>query len=77
MDVLLPTGGTGQFDSYRPSRPDTTPLYQIVVEHLETFLAWAADETMAEVEPVPPYVEKTFYKFTECYLNDVSITPQQ
>ncbi len=46
--------------TYRPRRPEQPPLYRIVADHLETFLA----EPLAQVAPpYPRYVEHEFRRF--------------
>ena len=41
-------------DGYRPRNPETTVLYQVVAEQLETFLARQVERD----HPVPKFVEK-------------------
>ena len=48
--------------AYQPRRPDQSLLYQVVAEHLETFLARQA----ARGRPVPRFVEQEFRSFLEC-----------
>ena len=48
--------------AYQPRRPDQSLLYQVVAEHLETFLARQA----ARGWPVPRFVEQEFRSFLEC-----------
>lgn len=49
-------------ESYRPRQPEQTVLYQVVAEHLETFLARQRQED----RHVPRFVEREFRKFMEC-----------
>ena len=48
---------------YRRRRPAETVLYQLVQEHLETFLALSDDGTG---EGLPGYVERDFRKYLDC-----------
>ncbi len=48
---------------YQRRRPVETVLYQLVQEHLETFLALADDPTGAGL---PGYVERDFRKYLDC-----------
>jgi len=49
--------------TYRPRRPQDQPLYRIVQDHLETFLA----EPLAHgAPPYPRYVEREFRRFLLC-----------
>ena len=48
---------------YRPRRPQSTALYRIVAEHLETFLAEPVAHGAA---PYPRYVEREFRRFLTC-----------
>jgi hypothetical protein len=49
--------------TYRPRRPQDQPLYRIVAEHLETFLA----EPLAQgAPPYPRYVERELRRFLTC-----------
>ncbi len=50
---------------YKPRRPHQTPLYRLVQENLETFLA-CSREACLDDDPIPAYVERTFRKFLEC-----------
>jgi hypothetical protein len=51
--------------AYRPGRPTGTPLYPVVLHHLETFLAEAQD-----ADPmgwgVPSWVERNFRSCLRC-----------
>jgi hypothetical protein len=51
--------------TYRPRRPKSTPLYPVVQNHLETFLAQAA-ETDPLGNGVPWWVEKDFRAYLRC-----------
>ncbi len=46
-------------------RPERTTLYQIVQQHLETYLA-LAEEADWDGWQVPVYVEKAFRRYLEC-----------
>jgi hypothetical protein len=59
-NVVCSVGGRGE--SYRPRQPEQTVLYQVVAEHLETFLARQRQED----RHVPRFVEREFRKFMEC-----------
>jgi hypothetical protein len=48
---------------YRRRRPAETVLYQVVQEHLETFLSLADDPTGPGL---PGYVERDFRKYLKC-----------
>jgi hypothetical protein len=54
----LPTG-------YRPRRPETTVLYRIVADNLETMLAQARERS-AYGFGLPRHVERTFTDYLEC-----------
>ena len=47
---------------YRPRNPETTVLYQVVAEQLETFLARQQERD----RPVPRFVEREFRAFLDC-----------
>ena len=49
--------------SYERRRPEETVLYQLVAEHLETFLAQVEAETGAGL---PDFVKEEFEAFLEC-----------
>ena len=49
-------------ESYRARQPEQTVLYQVVAEHLETFLARERQQD----RHVPRFVEREFRKFLEC-----------
>src|SRR6266581_3812120 len=53
---------TGFVDGYRPRNAETTLLYRVVAEQLETFLARQQERD----RPVPPFVEKEFRAFLDC-----------
>ena len=48
---------------YERRRPEETTLYQLVQEHLETFLAQVQAQTGAAL---PQFVQDEFDKFLEC-----------
>jgi hypothetical protein len=49
--------------AYRPRRPQSTALYRLVADHLETFLA----EPLAHgASPYPRHVEREFRRFLTC-----------
>ena len=56
--------GGGQV-GYERRRPEATVLYQVVADHLETFLAEARERT-AHGFGVPRHVEKEFRRYLEC-----------
>jgi hypothetical protein len=47
---------------YRPRNPEENPLYGVVAEHLETFLAKQQERD----RPVPRFVERELRSFLEC-----------
>jgi hypothetical protein len=49
-------------DSYSPRQPEQTVLYQVLAEHLETFLTRPGEEDRQD----PRFVEREFRKFLEC-----------
>jgi hypothetical protein len=49
---------------YRPRRPADTPLYRVVQNHLETFLALCHDDW--EETCVTPHAERELRRFLEC-----------
>lgn len=49
---------------YQPRRPADTPLYRVVQNHLETFLALCRDDW--EEERVSPHAERELRRFLEC-----------
>ena len=50
---------------YCRRRPETTTLYQVVQNHLETWLARSYDEVNNE-KTIPAHVEKEFRHYLEC-----------
>jgi len=50
---------------YRRRRPEHTIAYQVVQQHLETWLA-AHREANPDDEPIPGYVERDLRKYLEC-----------
>jgi hypothetical protein len=48
--------------AYEPRHPEHSLLYQVVAEHLETFLARQAERD----RPVPGFVEREFRRYLEC-----------
>jgi hypothetical protein len=48
---------------YERHRPEETPLYKIVAEHLESFLAQARE---AHGRPLPQYVERELRDYLKC-----------
>ncbi|MGA8056548.1 MAG: hypothetical protein WCA12_22250 [Burkholderiales bacterium] len=50
---------------YRRRRPERTPLYRAVLDHLETYLALAR-EGHFDTQGVPAYVEREFRRYLEC-----------
>src|SRR5215470_2338912 len=50
--------------TYAPRDPSSTVLYQVVAEHLETFLASLADDP--EATGLPAYVQREFYDYLQC-----------
>jgi len=59
-----PSAGT-QPQPYRRRRPETTTLYRIVREHLETYIA-QANEADPMGDGVPEHVEMEFRSYLEC-----------
>ncbi|MDA9981737.1 transposase zinc-binding domain-containing protein [Gammaproteobacteria bacterium] len=55
----------GRASIYRRRRPERTVVYQVVQEHLETWLAHY-NEAEPESNPVPHYIERGLRKFLEC-----------
>ena len=51
--------------AYRPRRPQDSFLYQLVQQHLETFLA-THREACQDDDPIPTYIERAFRSFLEC-----------
>ena len=50
--------------TYTPRDPSQTVLYQVIAEHLETFLASCHDDP--EAIGLPAYVEQEFYDYLRC-----------
>jgi hypothetical protein len=50
---------------YRRRHPETTALYQVVQQHLETYLALAGEDDW-DGQRVPAYVELEFRRYLEC-----------
>ena len=50
---------------YRPRRPADTVLYQVVAQHLETYL-FLARQGELDFDAVPEYVEREFRKYLAC-----------
>ena len=49
--------------AYEPRRPEETPLYDLVLEHLETFLQFTRE---SYAKPLPAYVEQEFRNYLDC-----------
>lgn len=49
---------------YRPRRPEKTVIYQLVQEHLETWLA-RVREAEPDGDPIPRFVERDLRKYLE------------
>jgi hypothetical protein len=47
-----------------PRDPSRTVLYQVIAEHLETFLASLHDDP--DTKGLPAYVEREFYDYLQC-----------
>jgi len=50
---------------YQPRNPESTALYQIVQQHLETFLEHMRERT-AHGYGLPRFIERTLYSYLEC-----------
>ena len=50
---------------YSRRRPEHTVLYQLVQQHLETYLARAREED-GDGQRVPAYVERAFRRYLAC-----------
>ena len=48
---------------YQRHEPETTPLYKIVAEHIETFLAEARE---THERALPQYVERELREYLKC-----------
>jgi len=51
--------------AYRRRHPEQTALYQVVQQHLETYLALAGEDDW-DGQRVPAYVEREFRRYLEC-----------
>ena len=63
MDKAVQPAPAGRRIHYERRRPEETTLYQLVQEHLETFLAQVEAETGAGL---PDFVKEEFDAFLEC-----------
>ncbi len=63
MDGTVRPAPAGRRIHYERRRPEETTLYQLVQEHLETFLAQVELETGAGL---PDFVKDEFDAFLEC-----------
>jgi hypothetical protein len=50
--------------TYEPRDPSSTVLYNVIAEHLETFLASLHDDP--DAKGLPAYVERKFYDYLQC-----------
>ena len=50
--------------TYEPREPSSTVLYNVIVEHLETFLASLDDDP--DAKGLPAYVQREFYDYVQC-----------
>ncbi len=50
--------------TYQPRDPSKTVLYQVIVEHLETFLASLDDDP--DAKGLPAYVQREFDDYLQC-----------
>jgi hypothetical protein len=50
--------------TYEPHDPSRTVLYQVIAEHLETFLASLDDDP--DAKGLPAYVKREFYDYLQC-----------
>jgi hypothetical protein len=50
--------------TYEPRDPSRTVLYNVIAEHLETFLASLYDDP--DAKGLPAYVEREFYDYLQC-----------
>jgi Transposase zinc-binding domain len=50
--------------AYQPRDPGSTVLYQVIADHLETFLATLAADPTAK--GLPDYVMEEFYAYLQC-----------
>ena len=63
MDHAVQPAPTGRRIHYERRRPEDTVLYQLVQEHLETFLAQVEAETGSAL---PAFVQAEFDAFLQC-----------
>ncbi|MGH8534538.1 MAG: hypothetical protein ACREV1_17950 [Gammaproteobacteria bacterium] len=63
MDQAARFAPAGKGVHYERRRPEDTVLYQLVQEHLETFLAQVEAETGSGL---PDFVKAEFHAFLEC-----------
>ena len=63
MDKAVQPAPAGKGAHYERRRPQETVLYQLVQEHLDTFLAQVELETGAGL---PDFVKEEFEAFLEC-----------
>jgi hypothetical protein len=50
--------------TYEPRDPSRTVLYQVIAEHLETFLASLHDDP--DAKGLPAYVQREFFEYLQC-----------
>jgi hypothetical protein len=60
---------------YYRRHPAQTALYQVVQQHLETYLAMAAGEDDCDGQRVPAYVEREFRRYLECGILAYGVRP--
>jgi len=60
--VRLQSDAFVAIDGYRPRNREDNPLYRVVAEHLETFLARQRERD----RNVPGFVEREFREFLNC-----------
>ena len=63
---LVPVGA--KKPTYRPRDPRNTPLYRLLVDHLETFLAVYEDRYEHRFGPLGTHVERQIEAYRECGL---------
>ena len=63
---LVPVGA--KKPTYRPRDPRNTPLYRLLLEHLETFLAVYEDRYEHRFGPLGTHVERQIQAYRECGL---------
>jgi hypothetical protein len=61
----LPPAARHSTTVYRLRRPEKTVVYQLVQEHLETWLA-RVREAEPDGDPIPDFVERDLRKYLEC-----------